>query len=80
MRVKVLLFGAEEKRVGRSSVDVDVASGASVADLLRCLREQCPQLAGGSGARLAVNHAFASGDETIGEHDELALIGMVSGG
>jgi len=32
------------------------------------------------GCRLAVNHAFAGDDTPIRESDEVALIGLVSGG
>lgn len=77
MKVKVLLFGAEEKSVGRSSVDVDVADAARARDVLKALVQRWPELKRG---RLAVNHAFVAGDEKIGAKDEVALIGMVSGG
>lgn len=77
MVVKVLLFGREREIVGRESVEVDVPRGASAAAVLEMLGREWP---GVKGARLAVNHAFARGDEAIGEGDELALIGMVSGG
>lgn len=77
MKVKVLLFGAEEKSVGRSSVDVDVAEAARARDVLKALVQRWPELKRG---RLAVNHAFVAGDEKIGAKDEVALIGMVSGG
>ncbi|MGH7243468.1 MAG: MoaD/ThiS family protein [Phycisphaerales bacterium] len=77
MKVKVLLFGAEEKCVGRSSVDVEVADAPHARDVLQALAERWPEL---KQARLAVNHAFASSDQKISVKDELALIGMVNGG
>jgi molybdopterin converting factor small subunit len=77
MKVKVLLFGAEEESVGRSSVDVDVVDAPRARDVLKALCERWPQL---KRARLAVNHTFVTGDEKIGAKDEVALIGMVSGG
>ena len=72
-----MLFGAEQKSVGRSSVDVEVADAPRARDVLKALFEKWPQL---KRARLAVNHAFVAGDEKIGAKDEVALIGMVSGG
>ncbi|MBL8885642.1 MAG: MoaD/ThiS family protein [Phycisphaerales bacterium] len=77
MKVKVLLFGAEERSVGRPSVDVEVADSPRASDVLNALCKRWPEL---KRARLAVNHAFVPGDQTIGAKDEVALIGMVSGG
>ncbi len=77
MKVKVLLFGAEERSVGRSSVDVDVVDAPRARDVLKALVQRWPEL---KRARLAVNHAFVAGDKKISAKDEVALIGMVSGG
>lgn len=77
MKVKVLLFGAEEKRVGRSSVEIEVVDGACARDVLDAIAVRWPEL---KQARLAVNHAFAAGDQEIGPKDEVALIGLVGGG
>ncbi|MBX3390048.1 MAG: MoaD/ThiS family protein [Phycisphaeraceae bacterium] len=77
MKVRVFLFGSEQAKLGRESVEVEVNSPARAREILRVLEDKWPEL---KGARLAVNHAFASGNEVVGSKDELALIGMVSGG
>lgn len=77
MKVRVFLFGNEQERVGKQSVEVEVESPARAREVFRVLCEKWPEL---KGARLAVNHAFSTGDEVIRANDELALIGMVSGG
>lgn len=77
MKVRVFLFGSEQAKVGRPSVDIEVNSPVRAREVLQVLGEKWPEL---KGARLAVNHAFSTGDEVIGAKDELALIGMVSGG
>ncbi|MBX3380334.1 MAG: MoaD/ThiS family protein [Phycisphaeraceae bacterium] len=63
--------------MGHPSVEVEVSEPAAASDVLHALRKQWPEL---KGARLAVNHSFATGNERIGAKDELALIGMVGGG
>lgn len=77
MKVRVRLFGAEEQELGRSTIEVEVGDRARARDVVRAIGVQWPKL---KRARLAVNHAFATGDEVVGVKDELALIGMVSGG
>ncbi len=79
MRVTVRIFGPEEKRMGRSSVSVELPAGATANQLLSSLNSRYPRLAN-AGMRLALNHAFAKGSEIIRADDELALIGMVGGG
>ncbi|TWT98182.1 ThiS family protein [Botrimarina colliarenosi] len=82
MRVSVLLFGPQATLAGARSVDVDVAAESPTAnDILAALREASPALTGSLAmSRLAVNHEFAAPDRPIGPGDEVALIGMVSGG
>jgi len=82
MEMTVLLFGREADVAGRSSValrienaqptcrDVREALGAAEPSLL-------PLLCRG---RLAVNHEFVADDRVLTPDDEVALIGMVSGG
>jgi molybdopterin converting factor small subunit len=75
------LFGPEAAAVGTSWIDLRVKTPATCADV----REQLaaaqtslrPLLA---GARFAVNSEFAPLDRVIQPGDEVALIGMVSGG
>jgi molybdopterin converting factor small subunit len=82
MRVSVLLFGPQATLAGARSVDVDVATESPTAsDIFTALREVAPALTGSlASSRLAVNHEFTTADQTIQQGDEVALIGMVSGG
>ena len=79
MRIEVKLFGAERAAVGCGTVAVDLAEGATAGDVLAALGEACPGLSLAS-ARLAVNHEFAGAERIIAPGDEVALIGLVSGG
>lgn len=79
--MRVLLFGAEAQAVGGPWVEVLVGEGARVEEVVRALASQHPALMWSMGhARLARNHEFARGEDVVGEGDELALIGLVSGG
>ncbi len=83
MEVTVLLFGPAAMALGKDRATVSTHAATTVAELLRLLGANhaalTPYVALGVG-RLAVNHAFASSGQTIGPHDEVALIAMVSGG
>ena len=82
MQVKVKLFGPQAQRVGRRHVRVELADDdATCAALRRALHEAAPQLADTlADSRFAVNHEYADESRTIRADDEVALIGMVSGG
>lgn len=82
MRLTVRLFGPEAKAVGTSSITVDAPRGRMTCAELRALLARAePRLAASlRSARFAVNHAFADDDITVGDEDEIAIIGMVSGG
>jgi molybdopterin converting factor small subunit len=82
MRVSVLLFGPQATLAGARSVVVSVDNVTPTAnDVLVALREVAPALTGSlASSRLAVNHEFAYADQTVHQGDEVALIGMVSGG
>lgn len=81
MVVRVLLFGGEALAAGAASVEVRVNDRARIEDVRAALGGQCPALAASMGhARLALNHSFARGDEVVSPEDEIALIGLVSGG
>ena len=82
MRIRVLLFGPEAAAVGRRFVEVSLEGGrADGRALLERLAAEHPPLAPHlRSARLAVNHEFAAPDRPIRETDEVALIGLVSGG
>lgn len=78
----VKLFGREAELAGRREVCVRVPDRAlTCADLARLLAEAEPSLGPTlAHCRFAVNHVFASDEASVGPDDEVALIGMVSGG
>jgi molybdopterin converting factor subunit 1 len=79
MRVTVLYFGVLKDVMGHRSVVMDMAEGASVAELLALHR--------GSGAAsvwesiaVAVNQEYARAVDVLQDGDEVALLPPVSGG
>lgn len=81
MRVRVLLFGPQADAAGRRAVEIDLPEPADCRALRERLAQVCPALAPTLPAsRFAVNHEFAAPDHPIRAGDELALIGLVSGG
>lgn len=81
MTLNVLLFGPLADAAGARAIAVDVAEGSDVACVLGQLHAAYPRLRSLLGAsRLAVNSAFAALNTPVQASDELALIGMVSGG
>lgn len=82
MIVRVRLFGPQAQLSGASVIDVEVQQAEATSDaVLSAIGQQCEPLAASLGAsRLAVNHEFATAEQPITPDDEVALIGMVSGG
>lgn len=80
--LQVLVFGPQAQTVGASSVAVTgVALPTTASDVLRLLAEQYSELQTSiKVSRLAVNQKFASDDTEIQVGDEVALIGLISGG
>lgn len=81
MTVEVLIFGAAAHHANTDRVPITLTDSATASDALNALARQHPHLAfATSGARLAINHAFAAPDSPILPTDELALISLVGGG
>lgn len=82
MAIEVQLFGPQAQLAGKRTVRVETPRGTlSAGDLLAILSESEPVLAESIPlSRIAVNHEFAAPDQQINAGDEVALIGMVSGG
>ena len=80
MTVKVMLFASYADVLGRSAVDVDLPSDATVADLVRELLS----LPGGDrlppAPVVAVNQRYASAHQRVTSGDEVAVIPPVAGG
>jgi len=80
MKLCVKLFGAEARLAGRKELELEF-SGLTCAQLRAQLAETLPQLAGSLPlCRFAVNHEYVAIEHALREGDEVALIGMVSGG
>ncbi|MBC7772346.1 MAG: MoaD/ThiS family protein [Pyrinomonadaceae bacterium] len=81
MIVRVQLFGPYAAAIGSDEVAIDAPEAVTSEQVLSLLGHQHSQLVPLlQSARLAVNHSFAVPGTVIGERDELAVIGMVSGG
>ncbi len=82
MTVSVLLFGPQAQLVGERAVQVQIeGTRINCTELRTALAKAAPVLTPSlSHSWFAVNHAYASEDQQIGPDDEVALIGMVSGG
>ncbi len=81
MRVCVLYFGVLKDVVGRGRSEMDLAEGASVAELLEAHRG----LAKGAESvwdsiAVAVNQEYARAGDVLKDGDEVALLPPVSGG
>ncbi len=81
MLVTVLLFGPFATVVGSSECTVELDNDHTCQAILRRLSDDLPALRPLlSGARIAINAKFADPHRDVLESDEVALIGMVSGG
>ena len=81
MKVTVRLFGSLREQAGCRSLDVELAEGASVADLRAELAGRFPSVAEFSDRlRLAVNLELAGEGQLLAEGDEVALLPPVAGG
>lgn len=81
MVVKVLLFGPYAAALGARECMVRLGGDHSCAGVLAGLAAEQPELSRLlPGARLAINGEFAAAERPVTASDELALIGLVSGG
>jgi molybdopterin converting factor subunit 1 len=81
MRVRVLYFGVLKDVFGGSGEDLDLAEGASVADLIAACRRRAVSAAEvWDSIAVAVNQEYARGVVVLKDGDEVALLPPVSGG
>ena len=82
MVIAVKLFGPAAQRVGAREVHVALDQDHATCRAIRAaLAESAPAMGELLPAsRFAVNHEFAGEDDPVRAGDEVALIGMVSGG
>ena len=78
---RVLLFAAARDLAGTDAATIELAPGATVADLRRALSDGFPPLAALlAKCAVAVNHDFAEDDRVMLPTDEIAVIPPMSGG
>lgn len=81
MSVRTLFFAAYRDRLGLSELDVELAPGATVADLIATLRARGePFDVLPEEPAVAVNQSYAFLDEILSPGDEVAFIPPVAGG
>ncbi|MFL5464120.1 MAG: MoaD/ThiS family protein [Gemmatimonadaceae bacterium] len=78
--VTVQLFASYAERFGGATIEVPLAPGDTVANLLNSIRSRPDAGLLPTSLRVAVNRRFASQDDVIGLCDEIALIPPVAGG
>ena len=79
--VRTLFFAAYRDLIGTPELPLDVAEGATVADLVRDLRGRGhPFDALPAEPAVAVNRIYAAPSEVLGPGDEVAFIPPVAGG
>src|ERR1700742_4855928 len=81
MRVRGLYFGVLKDAFGRGDEEMELAGGASVADLIAACQER-PAGAGGvwDSMAVAVHQEYARAADVLKDGDEVALLPPVSGG
>lgn len=79
VRVRLRYFASIRERLGRTEDEIDVADGASVADVWQRLVAECPPLQE-QRYRPAVNQEYTTPEQTLADGDEVVFIPPVSGG
>ena len=81
MRVRVLFFGIVRERLGLREEALELAEGATVADLLELLSARHAGFGLGAGSlRVAVAEEYVDSSSPLFDNAEVAIIPPVSGG
>lgn len=80
MKIQVLLFGITTDLLGTSSLEIEVPSNCSVANLKKQLLQLHSQLENINSYAFAVNEEYASNETELKQNDVVAIIPPVSGG
>ena len=82
MLIRVRLFACLRECAGTDSLEIELASGATVADAMRTLagHDALGETLGRMPVHMAVNRDYAAADTVLAPEDELALIPPISGG
>ncbi len=79
--IHILFFASLRDTIGTRSLEMDVAAGTSVSALIASLVNAYPPLERMKDSlQVAINHEYATGEQTIPENAEIAFIPPVSGG
>ncbi len=78
--VRVLLFASYAEALGTSSLDIELGPSPRVRDVLASVRERAGAIRLPPSPLVAVNEQYATLDDPINEHDEIAIIPPVAGG
>jgi molybdopterin converting factor small subunit len=76
----VQLFASYAELLGAPTVELPLAPGSTVRDLLSSIRSLPGASSLPKSPRIAINRSFASSDQLIEACDEIALIPPVAGG
>ncbi len=81
VKLQLLYFGIVRERLGRREESRELATGATVGDLLEDLAASHGIFALGAGVlRVAVNREYVEKDHRLADGDEVAVIPPVAGG
>jgi len=81
MKLKVLYFATLRDRAGVKEERIELASGATVADLKQAVIERHPGIAEALRSSIcAIDREFALDDQVLQQENEIALFPPVSGG
>ena len=80
MKARILLFARYRELAGERVVEVEVETGATLAEVWRAVGRRVPALAVESRPLLAVDRAYAKPDRSIDGTEEIAAFPPVSGG
>ncbi len=79
MTVTVLFFGATADAVRKREIELELADGSTVGEVLEKLKQENPGLSK-QKLLIALNEEYVTPDKTVRNGDTLAVFTAVSGG
>ena len=80
MTVRVLLFASYADALGSSVVSIDMPDGSRVRDVLARVKSMAGTKRLPDRPLVAINQMYATDEQPVTTHDEVAIIPPVSGG
>ena len=80
MRVTVRLFARYREAADTAAIDLEVPSGATLAQIWESVRERIPALRGEARPLLACDQEYAAPERIVTGGEEIAAFPPVSGG